>query len=273
MTAGRCTYAGVDMAGDGSELTRFESETVKWTKRLAIVAAVSNVIAVLALIVVAAQWYEMHAGGVDTRTLANAASEQAKHLAEVSTAATNIFDEAKKFVADEHEMLRTSQLALESSKAANKSLIGNSMFQFELENRAWVGITGYTFSGELSAEAPFHVEVRWTNTGRTPAIQVREILKFAVSDKEPTELPPIAPFELERNPDMAPSGVGVTPITTTLPPSLIADVKLGRRWLSFVGQITYKDIFGEDVHTTTYCLLYSARFKKMEFCQGGFLMT
>jgi hypothetical protein len=60
------------------QMSGFEKATLRWAKLAVGMSA-------LAALFVCAQWYEMHSGGFDTRTLAEAAKTQALNCVETMT--------------------------------------------------------------------------------------------------------------------------------------------------------------------------------------------
>jgi hypothetical protein len=120
------------------------------------------------------QLREMHEGGLDTHTLAQAADTQAKKMADMFTAADKIRQAAEGMVAQEQRMADNSQKALESSTQQSKASLDASIATARDEQRAWMFAVAETagFPGGIPpVNAPLMVRVNYQNTGRTPAIK------------------------------------------------------------------------------------------------------
>jgi hypothetical protein len=101
------------------------------------------------------QWYEMHPGGADTATIANAANQQAcaaRRIAEASirnasaaegfaTSAGLINTGIGNAVVKLEAQVRAVEESRKSSEAASTKSLNNSIEASRLDERAWMGVS------------------------------------------------------------------------------------------------------------------------------------
>jgi hypothetical protein len=86
------------------------------------------------------QLREMHEGGVDTHTLAQAADTQAKKMADMSTAADKIRQAAEGMMTQEQRIADNAKNALDASNRQAKAALDASIAASRLDARAYVTI-------------------------------------------------------------------------------------------------------------------------------------
>jgi cell division protein FtsL len=150
------------------EMTGFEKATVRWAK-------IAVLLSGLAAIFVCAQWYEMHEGGTDTHTLAEAAKTQSEKMSNMADAADKIRDAAQNMVTQEQRIADNAQKAMDASNRQSKAALDASIGASRLDQRAWVGVVdaateGGKVEGDGFGFTSISIVIR--NSGKTPALKM-----------------------------------------------------------------------------------------------------
>jgi hypothetical protein len=224
------------------------------------------------LLVAGAMWYEMHEGGTDTHTLADAAQKEAGNMANVSDAADKIRKAAQEMVAQDQRIADNAQKALDASNKQSKSALDASIANARLDQRAWVapiGITNLNFKvGE-----PITFAVIFENSGKSPALHERnEVMVRSFSRG----------FNGEFTYSDAPAALGVKSSTIIQPGMTVKNaspaeglrptseqvdaLKSGEGVLYIYGRIFYDDVFSIQ-HQTTFCYLVDPDLQNTEYCE------
>lgn len=181
------------------------------------------------------QWLEMHGGGKQTDRII-AADER------LATAMENAVTQA------------------------NNSFTG-TVNQFRLEQRAWVGVLGVT-NLKFSANEPASFSVMATNSGKTPALHVKQIITGKSRPSNERFIfqygPPVG---LESETVIQP-GMQVmfnTAPGDPLPQLAIDDIKSGKTVMRLHGRIHYDDVFGQK-HQTTFCFILKPDLATTQWC-------
>jgi hypothetical protein len=185
------------------------------------------------------QWLEMHAGGEQTTEMVKAAKKQAE-------AADSFSQSAQHVSADIGTAQRNFQRMAESSEKS----IGATQNSMRLEQRAWVGMADTQVNGDA-------VTVFFTNTGRTPALEVAPG-EGGGSDSWCCDLNMVHYQPLKHTPANAGrtlvsrAAMPVTHVVPAVPNTATPDQR--KKVVSVIqGSIVYKDVF-KRAHWTDYCL-------------------
>jgi hypothetical protein len=198
--------------------------------------------------------------------LADAAARNAESAASAAEATRALALAAQISAENSSRMLRVSETGLAHTQES-----------LRLDQRAWVGIKDWgppnfdfaTF-GEIS--------LRISNSGRTPALDVRSRVYNQVSRSEvppppedyDTNIPPGAPRNTSLmliNPgqviEISGRALGASSKAG------LEDLRQQRQFVFFRALILYKDIFGQE-HTTTYCAVLQPDLRSFVLCGEGY---
>lgn len=212
----------------------------------------------LTILILKNQLKEMHEGGLDTHTLAQAADTQAKKMADMSIAADKIRQAAEGMVTQEQRMADNSQKALEASSRQSKASLDATIATARVEQRAWVSAVAQTYpvQGIPQVNARFDIRVNFTNTGKTPAKNIETCtMTFAGNiDESPPD------FACHAKTPPPASGIippgGSTYTDSSLTGALAAEVRdkiLSDQIQIWVyGYVAYDDVFRQR-HRTNFC--------------------
>jgi hypothetical protein len=229
------------------------------------------------------QLKEMHDGGVDTHTLAQAADTQAKKMSDVSTAADKIREAAQNMVGEDERIAdnaketletnnRNAQATLAASNKQAKDALDAAIAQYKLDERAWIGIGSFR-SVQFGKGQSWKVDVDIFNSGKTPALQLEQASEFGVELGFPVKNVPTDWFaSMQFTPAEAIPPQGRYTIHAEIPEQVISQVydavKSKDRTIYIYGGIRYKDISGGDGYTE-YCFLMSDPDKSdLAFCNS-----
>jgi hypothetical protein len=177
--------------------------------------------------------------------------------------------------------LNAKTIADRNAAQANKSL-QETIDNFHTDQRAWLGICDFGVQ-QLEVGKPFRMEIKFCNSGKTPALRVEERVGFRTST-----VPMDGPIESEINelpfhPNNAvpPQGTYKTVLGTnfqnvTMPAEdnsqlfikSIPNILSGELLLYVYGDVRYRDAFGKTIHDTQFCLFLADREKQqMGYCK------
>jgi hypothetical protein len=255
-------------------------ERPKWTD-------VTTVIFSAAIVFFACmQWVEMHGTSKQTDALIGAANKIEGHqkqivadnkqaLADNKAAIEKTLKENRDELA---KMLAQNQDALKANLTQGQSSLDASMNAMRLDQRAWVGIRAVDF--HLTSDSPLAANVRFVNTGKTPALNMRTVLNFqwVTTQESLTPLNPAqaVPYRVNSISTMNPAQEAVTPIQSTGPlePTIFKSISDGRMRLYLRVRVTYDDIFarprkGVGAHQTEQCWVYIPIESGWQDCDFG----
>jgi hypothetical protein len=239
------------------EMTGFERATLRWAK-------VAVFLSALAALFVCLQWYEMHQGGIDTHALAEATKDAAGAASDQADAAQQFSDTAEDINGRMQDAVDQLQAAAENAKSSIRA----TQDAMRLDQRAWVILRG--IEGDLKFNQPWLLSVYFTNTGRTPAKNVRLFCRAVpvVSETEVdftwsasgTEHPTLIA------PNDANSFCGLTPLTIPTVTQEVLDIFSTRKKIEVVyGTVVYDDIFRKQ-HWLTFCRSMHPDGKEWDAC-------
>lgn len=194
------------------------------------------------------QWREIRSGSTDTHALAQAANTQAQRMGDMSTAADQIRQAAQDMASNEKRVADDTEKALDASNE-----------QAMIAQRAWLEVTTETVP--LKSGEPFlpgqsaDFRVRITNTGRTPALDVRYEEVWCVDRKNKNAKIPCPSFVYKTysSPtNIMPNGGSYHDFEQPINVTAYAEIKSNEVTQYSHGRVTYDDVFGKH-HWVTYC--------------------
>lgn len=218
------------------------------------------------------QWREMHEGGVDTHDLAKAAKAQAdatkaeadsmRDLAERSLRQAKATDELAKQSETSAKAAIESARDADISASATKSMaatsseaLDNARQNEQLDQRPWIAVTSLRLT-KFQADAKLEAQLVFTNSGRSPALNVSVVGKVLNLDqKADPDFLLIAPAGDFTNFRATPPQGGNTWTADSGKPLEAADkegVEKHRRTVWTFGFVRYEDTFGK-AHVTQFC--------------------
>jgi hypothetical protein len=258
-------------------MSAFERSTIRLT-RMAI--GVSIVVG----LAVCAQWWEMHQGGIDTHNLADAAAKTEKSAEKSAQASRDFADNAAKINAGistavdklnmqagelQESVAQATRLATSTEKTAQSAREGieTNRDALLLENRAWLGVIAENVT-EFEAGKVIKAEITLTNSGKTPASQVKEGVDVQGFPAIPNT--PLL-FGLRPTAAIPPQASHILQFTS---PAVLSGIELGKikdksAFLVLRGIIQYED-FNKVQRQTNVCMFMSdPTTKKLSFCEAG----
>jgi hypothetical protein len=148
---------------------------------------------------------------------------------------------------------------LEDSQKHNKEVLDASLKASRLDQRAWVGVKSIEMS-PMEAGKPLKMEIKFSNSGKTFALDVRHTGILRLSDKPLDDVAPEDRENLEKQPKqvptlvtLAPNGESLIPCVSLAPltDEMIAAINTGKVHVYLVGEISYTDVF-KQWHTTRF---------------------
>jgi len=259
-------------------MTSFERSTIRWTR-------VAVGVSILAALFICAQWWEMHSGAKDTRTLAQAAKTQAEKTSTMSDSAEKIRQAAEHLVAQEQRIADNSQQAMDASNRQSKAALDATIANAKRDQRAWVGVMATSPSEGFTETAPWKVTVVFFNSGRTPARNVESSGMFTTS---PVPIPRPTPEQIKQlifrpAQSIAPQGsyrevLGIdypAEVSTAAQKqgqqmllSQYAMIKSKQLFLYYFGILKYEDSFGNHRETQFCIFLANPDTKEVGFCDA-----
>ncbi len=219
------------------------------------------VIGLITLFIFGGQLYEMIEGGTQTDKLVNA-SQSIRDALNLSNAQNQ---GALK------DTLTQNRQAMNASNAQSKAALDATIQSAHLDQRAWVVVKG--IEGVPQLDQPWDIHVVFTNTGKTPAKNVRMSCK-AEHKKSIDDFVFKEASRVQQTTLIAPNQEPYCdlPMTTRALPKITKDVldTLGRKNLivAVFGSVTYEDVFRRP-HWLTFCRLMQPDGKAWDDCKTG----
>jgi hypothetical protein len=267
------------------ELSSFERSTLRWTRATTGIVLATGIF-------IGLQWNEMKSGSVDTGHLVEAAKKQAaanvlqvsnfaalamaaKGQAEnTATLADRMKEQAAQTKAIAEQAVIQAKAAQSLANAAKESAVtaarslSNTIQSFQDDQRAWLGLA--EIRNTIDSKAPFQLNIMFTNSGKTPAIQTEKAISWKITTTLPAGPPSDATYSFETATSVAPQGKTFTLVTNTIVPLHYPDIMAKKEFLSFYGAFHYHDIYRpEIIRTTKFCMVFNADSKDMNFCFTG----
>jgi len=167
--------------------------------------------------------------------------------------------------------LAQSQEAMDASNAQSKAALDASIAASKLDQRAWVVVKGV--DGIPQLDQPWELHIVFTNTGRTPAKDVRMscntenrqklsdfLFKKAPLGNQPTLIVP--------NQEPFCTLTLTTPVTPKITQDILNRLTAKTLIVSVFGTATYDDIFGHR-HWLTFCRIMHPDGKAWDDCEKG----
>jgi hypothetical protein len=230
-----------------------------WSSRVSLTDWITAISTLVIMLWAGLQWHEMHIGGIDTSTLADAtvkmkdsAEKSATASAGFSTSAGEIDTKIGLAEKDFKQMAANSEGAIKATQEATRQ-----------DQRAWIGIGQITAKPESFHEGDqATITISLKNTGKTPA---KSMLLTAVKDPRTKGASPIFSYEGEKVARfglLPPNGdnfvrLSVANDLLTKEPRAMSKPELdslvsGQVVIYIHGQLSYKDIFDRE-HWVTFC--------------------
>jgi hypothetical protein len=166
---------------------------------------------------------------------------------------------------------------------ATRDAIEDTHKSFQIGTRAWVTVKKADVQ-PAKADAPDHeiiqegegikgskapvVSVTLTNTGHSPALEVKTQVEITVKDKlmgDEYVLPTISENQFDSVSVLAPDSQSVFGRAYLFGGNDLDEVTKGRKFLTIYGVSRYRDIFGFQ-HETKFCSFYDSSIEKMTSC-------
>lgn len=257
-----------------------------------LLTAAMTIAAFAAVYVARKQWLvsERQTGLMDRQT--RLMERQMDEARIAGRAADKVTDRQLKIAESQDESLRkmaeTNKALVDSSKASAGSSariaksaetgVLASRDSIRLDQRAWMALE--TIEGKIVADQTLRVSVRWTNSGKTPAVKTKGLIS-------------IRAFKAGVEPDMSFVNVEGLPSTGLVAPNqhfrqntTFTDIrdgvrvlykfsaaeidafKAGKMFMYAYGRVTYDDMFGCH-HWVRYCWVYAATSDEWHICENG----
>ncbi|CAN5916357.1 hypothetical protein BH11VER1_BH11VER1_21760 [soil metagenome] len=148
---------------------------------------------------------------------------------------------------------------LEESLRNNQAVLDASLKASRLDQRAWVGVKSIQMF-PMEVGKPLKMEIKFSNSGKTFALDVRHTGILRLSDKPLSDVAPEDRESLEKQPKqqptlvtLAPNGESMIPCTSLAPitEEMVAAINNGKVHVYLVGEISYTDVF-KQWHTTRF---------------------
>lgn len=152
---------------------------------------------------------------------------------------------------------------LEESLRNNQQAIDASLKVSRLDQRAWVGVKSIQMF-PMEAGKPLKMEIKYSNSGKTFALDVRHTGILRLTDKPLGDVAPEDRENLDKQPKqvptlvtLAPNGESLIPCASLAPitEEMIAAINSGKVHVYLVGEISYTDVF-KQWHTTRFFQKY-----------------
>ena len=163
---------------------------------------------------------------------------------------------------------KEAQQSLESSEQQSKTVLDATVANFRQEQRAWVGLGHYEIVNFDNKRA-FNLTLPWVNSGKTPAIRTKVAVAFSFRPSQMTGPPAGHKYIFENAVAIAPQGTFSANIVNSVVTKHFDTIANGTVWMHVYGQFRYCDVNSGRIHTTSFCLYYSTKSKKMAFCEHG----
>jgi hypothetical protein len=208
------------------------------------------IVSVLSALVFGGQLYEMITGGTATDNLVKYAGVQANASSDQADAAQQFSDTAEDINGRMSDAVEQLAAAAKNAKAG----IGATQRAMRLDQRAWV--VWKAIDGAPVLDKPWKIDTYFTNTGRTPAKNVKVFCRVQPAIDEAEVDFGAAVFEKRATiiaPNDANSFCPLNPLTIPKVTQDVLDTFSTKSKIEFnYGLITYDDIFGQK-HWLSFC--------------------
>ncbi len=240
----------------------------KISKSDKIMIAATIVIAAGTLVSAAAivfQWHEMHTGGLDTKTIADAAKKQACAADKSAQAARDFADTAALINGGMTDAVTKLQTQADETKTLATNALTQARATHELvvetvaEARPWIGVSvsvsGFQLGG--TPEASFAL----ANSGKRPARLTRVRFAYAPLISFP-ESPPFVPGDEGSTAIAVPGGGSTTSLpidpayVRTEAIAMFNAARKGENRVFVYGMVDYEDVSSRIPHWTKVCVMY-----------------
>lgn len=217
---------------------------------------------IVSAVAISLQFYEMHEGGIDTKTIADASSQQACSARQIAAASERNAVAAERFASSadninikigltERDFGKMAQNSADSIKATQDAM--------QLDQRAWMGVGSPSFV--VNTHDPIKAETRVVVLGKSPAIDIvtRMGLKpFPASHTLEISDLVLDPREIHNGTAVPGSSfpvreTGADPVTG-YEQAITGEIVGKTAILYFFGEVTYRDIFNQS-HWTHFCYI------------------
>jgi hypothetical protein len=208
------------------------------------------IIGIVTGLIFAGQLYVMISGGTQTDKLVDYSKVQANAASDQADAAQQFSDTAE----DINERMSEAVKQLEEAANNAKSSIGATQSAMRLDQRAWV--VWKAISGVPTLDKPWRIDTYLTNTGKTPAKNVKVFCRAQPATDETKVNFGAAVFETRATliaPNDFNTFCSLNPMTIPKVTQEVLDTFSTKTKVEFVyGFVTYDDIFGQK-HWLSFC--------------------
>jgi hypothetical protein len=195
-----------------------------------------------------------------SETEASAATKNAAAAASFSSSADGINAQTKLAVEKFERIANASEEGIKANREAAGNALNASIDAARTEQRAWVGIEDVKVT-ETSEGSPIGVTVWVRNTGKTPALNLKNVTiigrAYPPDELSDTDFRLVDDgVDFARMPGTLMPGAPVSvPVHTVYPMTAqrLDDIKSGREVLYVWGTIRYEDVF-KRTHSTKFCV-------------------
>lgn len=202
---------------------------------------------------------EIRRGGNATHDLALAAGKQADAAKAVADSTKQVADQA---VVQTEVTNRLAKDAKRAADAAERAIAASIE-----ADRPWMGLSEIRGVGELKAETPITLELRFVNAGKRPA----RVVASAFEVRSYTEFPKTpsygARFMDKPTGVVMPNIVYSISFTLRISESELKNILEHRVNEYFYGFVSYEDAKTKQIHTTHACQLYHRIEKRLSMCE------
>lgn len=149
--------------------------------------------------------------------------------------------------------------SLEERSRHEKEVLDASIKASRLDQRAWVGVKSIEMF-PMEAGKPLKMDIKFSNSGKTFALDVRQAGILRLTDKPLSDVAPEDRESLDKQPrqvptlvTLAPDGESIIPCASLAPinEEMITAINTGKVHVYLVGEIGYTDVF-KQWHTTRF---------------------
>jgi len=266
-------------------------EKAKWTDKAIVLLTFGLVIvAMIQGWIFKQQRDEMHSAGVDTQNLVSAAQQQAAAAGRFSAAADRIDAKIAQAQVDMvtstgkiKKTIDTAEKDLRDMATSSKESIEAARDSMRLDQRAWLGIGQFRIT-QFEDGKSLKLEIETRNSGKTPAVFVTKALLSSFELNPSVGPPEIGIRKLEFSPWQSVPPSGSQTILMEIPwtsadnivnghnnglNSFYPRIKNKTTFISFYGELKYRDIFSPVIHTTQVCIwLKDPDTRQLVFCDS-----
>jgi len=198
------------------------------------------VVAVITCIIFLGQFYEMYTGSRDTHILALAAKKQADKAETISSS------------------LRDAVSDMDAANANARKALDATIVQAEISERAWLSVTVAPYPNvHFEVGKPLDIRVTITNTGKTPALDVRSATyRTTINRRDSPSLTLPKPVYTDKDYAMGgtvfPNSHTFGDLVYLLTPEDVRRIDSMEVRIYVYGRIRYEDVFGSH-HWVDFC--------------------